>query len=221
MALLTVIDVLMMVVGGVGIIYQAICVIMSLFSKPVHFPDAPMDKRYAVLISARNEENVIGNLIDSLHNQTYPSKLIDIWLVADNCTDRTAEVVREMGCHVVERHDTELIGKGYALSYLLSTMIDSGVADDYDAYFVFDADNRLDRHYVEEMNKAFQSGFRILTSYRNSVNLADNWVSSGSALWFIRESRFLNNSRMILGSSCHVGGTGFMFSREVMLRNRG
>ena len=83
MALLTVIDVLMMVVGGVGIIYQAICVIMSLFSKPVHFPDAPMDKRYAVLISARNEENVIGNLIDSLHNQTYPSKLIDIWLVAD------------------------------------------------------------------------------------------------------------------------------------------
>lgn len=47
----------------------------------------------------------------------------------------------------------------------------------YDAYFVFDADNRLDRHYVE-MNKAFQSGFRILTSYRNSVNLADNWVSS-------------------------------------------
>ncbi|MDB1242111.1 N-acetylglucosaminyltransferase, partial [Bifidobacterium bifidum] len=50
MALLTVIDVLMMVVGGVGIIYQAICVIMSLFSKPVHFPDAPMDKRYAVLI---------------------------------------------------------------------------------------------------------------------------------------------------------------------------
>ena len=133
MALLTVIDVLMMVVGGVGIIYQAICVIMSLFSKPVHFPDAPMDKRYAVLISARNEENVIGNLIDSLHNQTYPSKLIDIWLVADNCTDRTAEVVREMGCHVVERHDTELIGKGYALSYLLSTMIDSGVADAYDA----------------------------------------------------------------------------------------
>ena len=126
-----------------------------------------------------------------------------------------------MGCHVVERHDTELIGKGYALSYLLSTMIDSGVADDYDAYFVFDADNRLDRHYVEEMNKAFQSGFRILTSYRNSVNLADNWVSSGSALWFIRESRFLNNSRMILGSSCHVGGTGFMFSREVMRRNRG
>ena len=221
MALLTVIDVLMMVVGGVGIIYQAICVIMSLFSKPVHFPDAPMDKRYAVLISARNEENVIGNLIDSLHNQTYPSKLIDIWLVADNCTDRTAEVVREMGCHVVERHDTELIGKGYALSYLLSTMIDSGVADDYDAYFVFDADNRLDRHYVEEMNKAFQSGFRILTSYRNSQNFCANWISAGYALWFLRESRFLNRPRTRLGVNCAVSGTGFLISADVLREEGG
>ncbi len=62
-----------------------------------------MNKRYAVLISARNEANVIGNLIDCLHSQTYPSELIDIWLVADNCTDNTAEVARNMGCHVIER----------------------------------------------------------------------------------------------------------------------
>ena len=221
MVLLTVLDIVMVVLGGASVVYQAAYIFMSLFSKPVRFPEAPMDKRYAVLISARNEEAVIGNLIDSVRNQTYPSELIDIWLVADNCTDSTAQLARDRGCHVVERNNLQLIGKGYALTYLLDHMIDDGVADDYDAYFVFDADNRLDKHYVEEMNKAFQSGFRILTSYRNSVNLADNWVSSGSALWFIRESRFLNNSRMILGSSCHVGGTGFMFSREVMKRNKG
>ena len=221
MAFLTVLDILMMVLGGAGLVYQGVCVVMSLFSKPIRFPDAPMDRRYAVLISARNERNVIGNLIDSIRAQTYPGELIDIWLVADNCTDDTADVVRAKGCHVIERHNTEQIGKGYALTYLLGRMIDMGVSDDYDAYFVFDADNKLDRHYFEEMNKAFQSGFRILTSYRNSVNLADNWVSSGSALWFIRESRFLNNSRMLFGSSCHVGGTGFMFSREVMKRNKG
>ena len=97
-----------------------------------------------------------------------------------------------MGCHVIERFNKELVGKGYALTYLLDQMNDSGASDPYDAFFVFDADNKLDKHYVEEMNKAFQSGFKILTSYRNSVNLSDNWVSSGSALWFIRESRFLS-----------------------------
>lgn len=221
MVLLDVLDILLTVTGGLSIGYQALCIVVSLFSKPVTFPTAPMDKHYAVLISARNEENVIGNLIRDIQTQTYPSRLIDIWLVADNCTDDTAGVARELGCHVVERHNLEQIGKGYALTYLLNRMLDSHAADGYDAFFVFDADNRLDRHYFAEMNKGFQAGFHILTSYRNAVNLSENWVSSGAALWFIRESRFLTASRMVLGNSCHVGGTGFMFSQQVMRRNRG
>lgn len=221
MAFLKVLDILMMILGSVGVVYQAICILTSFVAKPVVFPEAPFDKRFAVLISARNEENVVGPLIDSIQSQTYPSSMVDIWLVADNCTDDTAGLARSKGCHVVERQDAERVGKGYALSYLLEGIISQGYAKQYDAYFVFDADNRLDRHYIEEMNKAFQSGFRILTSYRNSLNFSDNWVSSGSALWFIRESRFLNSSRMVFGSSCHVGGTGFMFSREVMERNNG
>ena len=221
MVLLSILDILLVIVGGAGVVYQAVCILISLFTKPIKFPDAPMDKRYAVLISARNEANVIGNLITCIQTQTYPTELVDIWLVADNCTDNTAEVARNMGCHVIERFNKELVGKGYALTYLLDQMNDSGASDPYDAFFVFDADNKLDKHYVEEMNKAFQSGFKILTSYRNSVNLSDNWVSSGSALWFIRESRFLSASLMWLGNSCHVGGTGFMFSQEIMRRNNG
>ncbi|MDN6484895.1 MAG: glycosyltransferase [Bifidobacterium mongoliense] len=221
MILLSILAILIWVLGLVSLVYQVVCILAGLFARQVRFPDAPMDKHYAVLISARDEESVIGNLIDSIRAQTYPSALIDIWLVADNCSDDTARIVREKGCHVVERFNRELVGKGYALSYLLDHMIDSGASERYDAYFVFDADNRLDPHYFEEMNKGFHAGFKILTSYRNSVNLSDNWVSSGSALWFIRESRFLNNSRMVFGSSCHVGGTGFMFSREIMQRNRG
>ena len=186
MVLLSVLDVVLVVLGGAGMLYQAVCIVISLFAKPIKFPEAPMNKRYAVLISARNEANVIGNLIDCLHSQTYPSELIDIWLVADNCTDNTAEVARNMGCHVIERFNKEQVGKGYALTYLLDQMNESGASDPYDAFFVFDADNKLDKHYIEEMNKGFQAGFKILTSYRNSVNLSDNWVSSGSALWFIR-----------------------------------
>lgn len=221
MVFLNVLDVLLVVIGGVGMVYQGLCIVISLFARPIEFADAPMDKRYAVLISARNEEFVIGNLIRDLQSQTYPSALIDIWVVADNCTDNTAKIVRDLGGHVVERFDQSQIGKGYALTYLLNAMMESGASDAYDAFFVFDADNRLDKHYIEEMNKGFQSGFRILTSYRNSVNLSENWVSSGSALWFIRESRFLSASRMWLGNSCHVGGTGFMFSQGVMRRNKG
>ena len=69
----------------------------------------------------------------------------------------------------------------------------------YEGYFIFDADNLLDANYVAEMNKVFDSGCRVITSYRNSKNYDSNWISAGSALWFLREAKYLNNSRMIPG----------------------
>ncbi|MEE1324235.1 MAG: glycosyltransferase family 2 protein [Bifidobacteriaceae bacterium] len=220
MALLTFLDWVLAIISGIMVVYQIFYIAVGLFAKPLVFPDAPADKRYAVLISARNEEKVIGNLVASIRANDYPQDLVDIWLVADNCTDHTAQLVRSLGEHVHERHDTNHVGKGYALTYLLNQMTLQGAAQRYDAFFVFDADNLLDERYISEMNKGFHAGFHILTSYRNSKNI-DNWVSAGAALWFVRESRFLNSTRMFLHSSCHVGGTGFLFSREVMERNDG
>lgn len=168
--------------------------------------------RYAVLISARNEAAVIGNLIASIRAQTYDASLVEIFVVADNCTDQTAQIAREAGAHVLERFDLQHIGKGYALEYLLNRIDRKR----FDGFFVFDADNVLDEHYIEEMNKTFSDGYPIVTSYRNSKNYGDNWISAGYALWFLRESRFLNDARMRLGTSCAVSGTGFLFSREVI-----
>lgn len=54
--------------------------------------------------------------------------------MADNCTDNTAEVARNMGCHVIERFNKEQVGKGYALTYLLDQMNESGASDPYDAF---------------------------------------------------------------------------------------
>lgn len=221
MPILTFLDWTLSLVGGAMVAYEVFYLVMGLFVKAIVFPDAPQDKRYAVLISARNESEVIGQLIGSIRKNDYPQNLIDIWLVADNCTDDTAEVARGLGARVIERKNKVQVGKGFALTYLLNRMEEEGEADAYDAFLVFDADNILDSRYFTEMNKAFHKGFQILTSYRNSKNLSENWVSAGAALWFIRESRFLNNTRMFLGSSCHVGGTGFLFSREVMKKNGG
>jgi cellulose synthase/poly-beta-1,6-N-acetylglucosamine synthase-like glycosyltransferase len=88
--------------------------------------------------------------------------------------------------------------------------------DLYDAFFVFDADNLLEKNYITEMNKTYSDGYQIVTSYRNSKNYGDNWISAGYALWFLRESQYLNKARMLLGTSCAVSGTGFMFSREIL-----
>lgn len=173
--------------------------------------------RIAVLIAARNEETVIGHLLDSLRDQTYPKEWLDVYVGADNCTDNTAAVAREHGATVLERQDRAHVGKGYVLSFLLDT-IKGGNFPAYDAYLVLDADNVLDPNFVREINRTFSDGFEAVTCYRNSKNYGDNWISAGYALWFLREVRYLNEARMALGSSCAVSGTGFLFSDRLLER---
>ena len=172
--------------------------------------------RYAVLISARNEEAVIGQLLESIKRQSYDGGLVTTFVVADNCTDGTARVAAESGAIVFERFDSANVGKGYALNYLLHRIDELFPERPFDGYFVFDADNVLEENYIEEMNRVFSEGYEIVTSYRNSKNFGDNWISSGYALWFLRESQFLNHARMKLGTSCAVSGTGFLFSQKVL-----
>ena len=175
----------------------------------------PRMNRYAILICARNEEKVIADLIESLHCQTYPQERMKIFVMADNCTDHTAFTARVAGATVYERFDTKNVGKGYALDALLRQIAEDE-SEPFDGYFVFDADNLLRPDYIERMNETFSDGYEIVTSYRNSKNYGDNWISAGYALWFLRESQYLNHARMLLGTSCAVSGTGFLFSQKVL-----
>jgi cellulose synthase/poly-beta-1,6-N-acetylglucosamine synthase-like glycosyltransferase len=173
------------------------------------------------MISARNEEKVIGHLLQSIKASDYPSELVDVYVVADNCTDGTARTAEENGATVYQRFNQELIGKGYALNELYSYITDLHGPEYYDGFFVFDADNLLDKHYITEMDKCFSAGNRILTSYRNSKNYGDNWISAGYALWFLREAKYLNNPRSRLGTSCAISGTGFLIHRDILNKQNG
>ncbi len=177
--------------------------------------------RYAVLICARNEAAVIAELIDSIKNQTYPRSLVTVFVVADNCTDNTADIARNAGAVVYMRTNRGFVGKGWAMEYLLEKIDEDYGAGAFDGYFVFDADNLLDRNYIRQMNRTFSAGYDIVTSFRNSKNYGDNRLSAGCGLWFLRESRFLNHSRHLLGLSCHVSGTGYMFSDSIYRRRGG
>ena len=203
-------------------IYQLGYLCMGLVRrKGLQLPDARRYHRYAAVICARNEEGVIGNLIESLKRQNYPRDCLDIYVVADNCTDRTARVSRRAGAIVYERFNQQQKGKGYALDYLFRTLEREG-RDTYDGYMIFDADNLVDPQFTAEMNKVFDSGkYAAITCYRNSSNFGANWISAGYAIWFLREARFLNFPRMLLGSNCHVSGTGFLVSADVIRENGG
>ncbi len=175
---------------------------------------------YAVLICARNEQTVIGPLLQSIRAQDYPAQHITVFVAADNCTDATAAEARACGAVVYERTDTQHIGKGYTLQFLLEN-IRRDCGDRFDGFFVFDADNLLRSNYITEMNKVFSDGCAIVTSCRNSKNYGRNWISAGYGLWFLREAEYLNHARALLGVSCGVSGTGFLFSAEVLHRRGG
>ena len=195
--------------------YQFLYIPLVLAKKQRPLPCPPSPHRYAVLIAARNESAVIGGLLDSLRQQTYDPALLTVFVAADNCTDDTAAIARRHGAVVYERFNHVNVGKGYALDFL-TQHIQADYPDGFDGYFVFDADNILTPDYIEKMNAVFSNGYEIVTSYRNSKNFGDNWISAGYALWFLRESRYLNHARSLLGTSCAVSGTGFLFSRAVL-----
>lgn len=212
--------------------YQLVYVFVSLVRSP-NPPAASSNHRYAVLIAARNESSVIADLLHSLNSQDYPRELFDVYVIADNCIDDTAEIARSHGAVAFERFNENKIGKGYALNWGLHRIwesFDSSATSDgrvpdwkrgveecpYEAYFVFDADNVLCSDYLTEMNKTFDAGALASTSYRNSKNFSSNWISAGYGIWFLREAKFLSQSRLALNTSCAISGTGFFIAASLL-----
>jgi len=97
--------------------YKAIYYVIGLLYTR-KFKEAKKQHKYGILIAARNEENVIGNLLDSINKQDYPRKLLTVFVVADNCTDNTASIAKKHGAIVYERFDEEHKTKGFALQFL-------------------------------------------------------------------------------------------------------
>ncbi len=180
------------------------------------FKPAKKKHKYAILIAARNEKNVIGNLLDSINKQDYPSELLTTFVVADNCTDNTAEIARKHGAVCYERFDNEHKTKGFALQYLLEKIGEDYDRMSFEGYFIFDADNLLKNDYISKMNDAFDSGEKIITSYRNTKNFDENWIASTYAIHWIRSIRCNHRARSVLRLATNIQGTGFLFTNEIV-----
>lgn len=189
----------------------SICSLVKLKDKPII---EDKQNKFMAIIPAHNEESVIANLIDSLKKQNYPSELIDIYVIADNCTDRTAQIARNAGAIVLERFDKENKTKGHALKWFLNMKIEENAQ--YDAFCVFDADNIAHENFIKNMNKKLCQGEDVVQGYRDIKNPTDSWISAGYAIFYWTMNRFYHLARYNLGLSPLINGTGFMVKFDVV-----
>lgn len=202
---------------GIFFIHFAFFSIIGIFKRK-KFPKAKEQHKYGIVISAHNEEAVIGNLIKSIQKQNYPQEQLKIFIVAHNCNDKTAEIARELGANVYEYNNPDERTKGYALRHLYKCIEDDYGTQNFDGFIMFDADNILDINYIDKMNDAFEAeGCKnVITSFRNSKNFGSNIMSGLYGIYFMVGCVFESRGRTVCGCSTRVQGTGFIIPAEIV-----
>ncbi|MBP1905207.1 cellulose synthase/poly-beta-1,6-N-acetylglucosamine synthase-like glycosyltransferase [Paenibacillus turicensis] len=172
------------------------------------------NKSFAVLVAAHNEEEVVGALMENLKHLNYPKELYDVFVICDNCTDRTVEIVRSHGMNACVRTNPNLRGKGYAIEWMLKELWK--MPRQYDAVVMFDADNLAHPDFLREMNNDLCEGARVIQGYIDTKNPEDSWITAayGISYWYC--NRLWQLSRHNLKMANFLGGTGMCFETELL-----
>lgn len=204
-------------------VYQLFLSIFGFKRKEKKYQDHPPKTRFLVLVPAHNEETVIPDIVDNLLHMEYPKELYDFYVIADNCTDRTADVARQMGAKVLvlEKESPDApTGKPIALHRALNIL--EGYQDKYDLLMIFDADNLMDPNMFLEINSQYisENEPEFIQCYLGSKN------KKGLVAWFYYVSytitnRFFQLAKYRLGLNCSIGGTGFATSTKYLYQRGG
>ena len=168
--------------------------------------------KFGIVIPTRNEEKVIGALIQSLQKQNYPKDFYEIFVVPNNCTDDTEGAAKASGATII--HCTVPVKyKADALKFSFHKL---QKRKDIDAFVVFDADNLVHPDFLARMNDALCEGVQVAQGFRDAKNMGDNWITGGYTLFYFIQNFFYNRARMNYAGSATINGTGFMMRKEVV-----
>lgn len=207
---------------AIGIISAAflpqLAFILFFFIRAKKYPEAKVFHKYAIVISCRNEDDVIQDTISNIYsNLVYPRDRYDIFVIAHNCTDQTANKAAEVGAKVIVYDNDNERTKGYALKYGFAEIIRHYNLE-YEAFIIFDADTEPHPNFLVKMNNAFDSGTKYATCYINAKNYTESLSSAIWSLWYIRDSRFVCNLRSRLGFSNVYGGHGMLIATDQIIK---
>ena len=173
-------------------------------------------KKFAIIIPAHNEEMIISGLCENLQKINYSKKLHDIFVIADNCTDRTATICLNNNFNVLERQDEVNTGKGYAIKYAF----DNVKLDRYDAVLIVDADTHVDENILFELSKSLARGDVAIQCYIKIPNKNETWFTELLSVSRIINGLLYHYPKSLLGLSSYLMGSGICFSTD-LIKNKG
>lgn len=208
-----------MIYNSIGLIFIISAFILLIYSylvmprcylKPKKYNNK---KRYCILIPARYESKVINNLLLSITKQTTKINPKDIYIIVESIKDKTVDIAKQYNMNIILRENLSLKRKGYALNDAVTYILKKQIH--YDAYFIFDADNILDKDFIKNMEKSINEGYDIGIGYRNTKN-SNTLVSASSALTFSMINTMLNERKNKYHNNLTISGTGYYIKGSII-----
>lgn len=208
-----------MIYNSIGLIFIISAFILLIYSylvmprcylKPKKYNNK---KRYCILIPARYESKVINNLLLSITKQTTKINPKDIYIIVESIKDKTIDIAKQYNMNIILRENLSLKRKGYALNDAVTYILKKQIH--YDAYFIFDADNILDKDFIKNMEKSINEGYDIGIGYRNTKN-SNTLVSASSALTFSMINTMLNERKNKYHNNLTISGTGYYIKGSIV-----
>ncbi len=205
---------IIIIVGSV-FLFQLLFMLLCFF-KPRSYPKAKKYHEFTIVIRAKDEEDVIGDAVDSCFKVDYPKDMYKVVVFCHNCTDRTAEIAKEHGARVIEIHDTD--PDHLKLSWNVYHGMQELKKDPegtHEFFLSIDADNQIDKNYLNACNDAVDAGVLVGRTFENSKNMTDNILSCMSSLWYIRDDRFACRGRSALNFGCVMNGCSSLIRADL------
>lgn len=199
-----------------GIAWYYITYFFLAFTKPPVAPKSDKYTKFAVLIPARDESKVVGNIIKALKNQSYPKEYFDVWFIVEKSDDPTIKIAQKNGYKAFIRDELtdQRRTKGFALQECIRYFKNNNIK--YDAYMIFDADNVMEADFISKMNDVRQTGIQVGVGYRNFTNAATNWITITNATLFTYMNTFTSRGRTILFRKALLNGTGYYVDANII-----
>jgi cellulose synthase/poly-beta-1,6-N-acetylglucosamine synthase-like glycosyltransferase len=183
-------------------------------SKP-ETPYRTPSTRFMIVIPAHNEAAVIRATVSRLLAIDYPAHLFSVHIIADHCSDNSAEVARHAGAVVHQRNEGPRTGKGAALSWLFQRILEK---EQCDAVVIFDADTRVDPEFLRVMDWRLAQGDQVIQGQHVISNPDQGWFPALTWAMFLIDNRFQNLGRSNLGWSAKNMGDSICFRADVLLQ---